>query len=186
MVFLGWIAGFMIKTADLTKFLVQLAALLCAALLFIRIKNSLSYAAPLQVIVTDGEAESLFSIWKWITGDTVYSSSSDIPFAKSHYNWFFYAAYAAISSCCMHFWNLGIDWLPTIGHTVTVALNLLLLLLFIAAARELQFWPTAWGKVTVLAYAVLSVFNPLFGWNSITVRPDVGAVFFEPIVEGRC
>jgi hypothetical protein len=70
--------------------LLGLAAITCLTLAAIRIFYDLSLRQPFQIFTSGLEEEALFSVWKYVHGQPVYSDLFSIPFSGSYFNWLFY------------------------------------------------------------------------------------------------
>ena len=130
-------------------------------------------------MLTGGEEEDLFSIWKFTQGLPVYANPHDIPFAVSTYNWGFYFLYGVVAKFILTWLHLDDVWLPTICRLFTLGLSAVCggLFLLILRGREnaWRFWP----PVLLVIVSFSPLFGPLAGNWPMTTRPDMGAVMFE-------
>jgi hypothetical protein len=142
-------------------------------LMAVRGVNVISFAEPLQLVTSGAEYESLYVIWKYINGLTVYADHTRIPFAGTVYNWLYYAFYGEIAGWILATLSLGDAWLPTITRLITA--TGLVYGSWIAAKLFLEF--PADGNETLkrfgLAFAVLIFFGPMVGFFGIATQPDV-------------
>jgi hypothetical protein len=137
--------------------------------------------ALLPVVTTGCEEEALFSIWKFVQGQPVYSDPSSVPYAISYFNWLFYWLYGSVTKGLLGVLHLDVIWLPTIVRGVTLSLAIGSATIAYAIIHELNAWPARWSKIAKLSFVSLCFFNDLFGEWIATARPDVGALFFELI-----
>ena len=171
--------------ARASKYKVVCIALLWAAagaslaLAAARVFFSISLRHPSQILTSGLEEEALFSIWKFIQGQAVYSDPFFIPFSGSYFNWLFYATYGSLAWLVLHTLRLGPAWIPTITHLISLAFAILCVPVtaFVLRAMDLPWLQrTRWTPWVV---GVLVAFNPLVGWWNITARPDIGALCLE-------
>lgn len=163
-----------------------LAAGLSLVLLAVRVAGCVSFRIPLQLATTGGETESLLVIWKHTQGMPLYSDSSRIPFSAAYYNFLFYRLYGAAAAVIFRITGLSAEWLPTIGHVLT----LIIALGGIAAA----YWAlisicgpgdAAWRRLC-FAYAVFLFAGPQVGFFALSARPDVPALLLEVVAVAWC
>ena len=97
------------------------AAGLGVLLIAVRGYYAISFSEPLQLVTSGAEYESLFVIWKYINGLTVYADHTRIPFAGSFYNWVYYFFYGEVTGAGLNHLSLGDAWLPTVTRLITAA-----------------------------------------------------------------
>lgn len=154
-----------------------LAALLLVAL---RAWHVFSFSAPLHVVTSGFEEESLFALWKFHHGWPIYHDPYAIPYTASYFNWFFYNAYGVFVSTFLSLFNLSEAWIPTLGRLLTLLIVTLgfavtYVLLTYSRARFLS----STYKITAFSLAVLLWFGPLVGYWAMTVRPDLLGLLFD-------
>jgi hypothetical protein len=136
--------------------------------------------SALMPVVTSGcEEEALFSIWKFVQGQPVYSDPSSIPYAISYFNWLFYWSYGVVTKTLLAVFHLDVSWLPTIARGITLSLVVGSAAMAYAIIQQLSAWPLRWGRIAKLSFVSLCFFNEFFGEWIATVRPDLGALFCE-------
>lgn len=156
-----------------------LAALACGALALWRVVLTISLRQPLQILTSGLEEEALFSIWKAVHGQAVYSDPFAIPFAASYFNWLFYAVYGSITALALSAGSLADEWIPTIAHALSLAFALLCIPLSVRLIREVLDLPPRQSFWLGAGTGVLVAFSPLVGWWNLTARPDIGALVLE-------
>jgi len=101
-------------------------AVACTLLLMgVRVADAISLREPLLVITGGAEAENTFAIWRYVRGESAYSSPYVIPFAGSYYNWLYYAAYGEVIGFWQRMLQLADIWQPTIGRLISLAVVIL-------------------------------------------------------------
>ena len=152
------------KNADLA---LAAAATVCGTLMMVRWVAAFRGGA--YVLTSGMEEESLFAIWKWMHGERVYANPFAPPFAISYFNWLYYWSYG--------FWVKGIQALMGLDATAIpgIARGLTLLLTLCGTALIYVFLAPL-HAVRRIAGTVAIALNPLVGFWTVTVRPDVGAL----------
>jgi len=163
-----------------------LAAVACLTLALRRVLFTVSFRQPLQILTSGLEEEALFSIWKSVRGQAVYSDPFSIPFSASYFNWFFYSLYGSTTALILKLLNLTDDWIPTLTHTLSLVLALLCIPLSVLLVRELDVLPPKRSLWMGAGVGVLVAFSPLVGWWNLTARPDIGALFLELLALFLC
>ena len=134
---------------------------------------AISFSEPLQLVTSGAEYESLYVIWKYINGLTVYADHTRIPFAGSFYNWVYYFFYGEVTGTVLKLLSLEDAWLPTITRLITATGTIYGAWI---AARLFREFPAAGddflNKVG-LALAVLIFLGPLMGFFGIATQPDI-------------
>lgn len=156
-----------------------LAAAACGTLALCRIFLTISFRHPLQILTSGLEEEALFSIWKVVRHQEVYSDPFSIPFSASYFNWLFYSVYGSTTALVLKVLSLADEWIPTITHTISLAFALLCIPLSVRLVRELVDLSPGRSWWLGSGTGVLVAFTPLVGWWSLTTRPDIGALFLE-------
>lgn len=134
----------------------------------------------LMPVTTSGcEEEALFSLWKFVQGQPVYTDPGAIPYAVSYFNWLFYWLYGGAAKLGLSVFSLEPAWLPVIARGLTLILTVGCAVVTYAIVREAGIWPRNWRRVTVIGLISLLFFNELFREWIVTTRPDVGGLFFE-------
>jgi hypothetical protein len=174
------------ETSSAFPVLLGLAAAACFVLAFRRVLLNLSFSRPLQMLTTGLEEEALFSIWKFIHGQAVYSDPFAIPFAASYFNWLFYSAYGFTSSVVMELLGLNDEWLPTVTHSISLFLGLLCIPASTFIVRDLVGHSRKRRLLLGLGVGLLVAFNPLSGWWTLSARPDIGALLLEVVALFLC
>ena len=152
--------------SERATFILTIAGACCATLMIVR-WISVFRGGP-YVFTTGAEQESLFSVWKSMRGDKVYPNPFEPPFAASYYNWLFYWSYGCFASAFR-----PLQWsslaLPSTARFLTLALTVASGFLVYALLAPLNF-------VRRIAGSLVIALNPLIGFWSVTVRPDLGAL----------
>lgn len=158
-----------------------LGAILCFALMALRVSNTLDFDQALQLITSGAEWESMFPIWKVINGQALYTDRLKIPYNAVVYNWLFYQSYAAFTGGILNFLSLGDEWLPTVGrHFTLVGIATEIVAAYTIFLRLFED-KNGWTKPFCLAFAIYLATGPLIGWWAFTIRADVWALTFEII-----
>lgn len=155
-------------------------------LLGMRIQGSISWKLPLLVMTSGREEEALFGIWKAANGQDVYAPWDAPPFAASYYNWLFYQFYGAVSACVMKLMELDDVWLPTIAHTLTLALLPILAVCFWRNFTALAIGSSEARRGAVIMLAAIMASGPLMGWWLLAARSDVASLCLELFAFGLC
>lgn len=152
---------------------------LCLALMAVRAFHAISFAEPLQAPTSGAEYESLFAIWKYVHGLTVYADHTRIPFAGSFYNWLYYVFYGEIASAVLAALSLGDAWLPTVTRLIT--LGGIVFGAWMASRTFLALSDPGDRDFRNLgrAFAVLVFFGPLMGFFGMATQPDIWGFAFD-------
>lgn len=145
----------------------------------LRITSVISFNEPLQVQTSGDEYTNLFYIWKATQGLPVYNDRFVVPFTATVYNWLFHESYAAFINGVSNVFTLSDAWQPTLGRILTlIAMSASAIASYFAFSRvsDAQSLPE---KFLCLSFAVYLMFGPLIGFWSMTVRADLGGLFFE-------
>ena len=156
-----------------------LAVVACLVLAICRILLTVSFREPLLILTSGLEEEALFSVWKSVQGQTVYSDPFSIPFSGSYFNWFFYLVYGSTTAFVLRHLELADEWIPTITHTLSLMSAVLCIPLSVLVVRELDVLPAKRSFWLGAGAGVLVAFSPLVGWWNLTTRPDIGALLLE-------
>ncbi|MDH5747903.1 MAG: hypothetical protein OEY85_01200 [Rhodospirillales bacterium] len=155
------------------------SALISVLLMAARSYYAISFFEPLHGMTRGVEYEPLFSIWKYMTGDTVYTDPQRIPFAASFYNWLFYASYGEVARVILALLALGDEWLPTIARLTSLAAS------FAGAALTYYSLRTVFAvrerslRLFVVAVSVFLFFGPLVGFFALATGPDMWPLVFN-------
>ena len=154
-------------------------AILCVLLMAVRSYYSISFHLPLQLMTSGAEYESLYAVWKYINGLTVYANHNRIPFAGSFYNWFYYFFYGEITGAILDVLMLDDAWLPTITRLITIIgaiygafISSKIFCSFSGANKNFT------NKIG-LALAILIFLGPLMGFFGIATQPDIWGFAFD-------
>jgi hypothetical protein len=156
-----------------------LTAVACVSLWLVRTCYAISFVLPYTLLTTGCEEESIFSIWKFVAHQSVYTDPHRIPFASSYFNWGYYLIYGWVARACIYRFHLGDIWIPTIGRLVTIGCTFMTGATFRLALRFLAPGGMFARPLVAWSWTVIAALSPLVGFWSITVRPDVGALLFE-------
>jgi len=157
---------------------VLLATVLLVSLALVRLFSAVSFAEPMHMQTSGAEFESLFVIWKYTQGMTIYSDRYQPPYNAVVYNWLFYESYGLFTKTVMTALSLRDAWLPTVARFWTLfAVATSAICAYLAFAKISAAHHTA--RVLVAGFALLVAAGPLMGFWAFTVRPDVWAVAFE-------
>ena len=158
---------------------VLFASGMCLLLFSLRVYGAISFREPLQVTTSGVEADALFSIWKCTHQQTVFTSPFNVPYTASTYNWLFYYFYGVSARVIMAIGHLNDPWLPTVCRLITLMLAIGVAGAFWQLVGLCRLWPSDTDWVLKVGYSILAVFNPLFGFWLISVRPDICATLLE-------
>lgn len=148
-------------------------------LMAVRAFHAISFSEPLQLTTSGAEYESLYAIWKYLNGHSVYADHTRIPFAGSFYNWIYYAFYGEITRLIMAAFSLGDDWLPTVTRLITMSgivygawISARLFMALVARGNDDM-------ERLGLAFALLLFFGPLMGFFGMATQPDIWGFAFD-------
>lgn len=161
-----------------TRLLVP-AGLICLALLALRIAGAFSFRRPFLEVTSGCEEEALFSLWKVMVKEPLFTDWSYPPYAVSYYNWAFYWFYGLPWRWLRTGVAWDSAWLPSIARWMTLGFAFGSAWLAGRIVSQRGWWPTNWRNAAKLAFCVLAVANPVTGFFAFTARPDVGSLFFE-------
>ena len=88
------------------SYIALISSLSGAILMTVRFSNLISLNEPLQITASGAEYESLYVIWKYIQGLTIFVDHFRIPFAGTFYNWLYYAFYGELSGSILKILDL--------------------------------------------------------------------------------
>lgn len=156
--------------------LLGIAFFVCLAV--VRLYFAISFTTPLQIQTSGAEFESLFVVWKYVQGLTVYNDRYQPPYNAAMYNWLFYESYGFFTKIAMSVLDLRDAWLPTAARFLT-----LFAVATVATGAYLAFVKASAAigaaRLVAAAFALLLAAGPLIGFWMFTVRPDVWALAFE-------
>ncbi|MCS5712139.1 hypothetical protein [Candidatus Berkiella aquae] len=167
------------KIDSLGPFFLNLGAWVALLLVALRFAQVFSFSAPMHVITSGFEEESLFALFKVAHGLPVYTDPHQLPFTATYFNWFFYAFYGKLTTFVIHVFHLNDAWIPTIGRLITFAIVSAGFVLTYRLLRSLQ------QQKLAFSLSVLLWYGPLIGFWSMTVRPDLLGLFFDACA-GAC
>jgi hypothetical protein len=147
--------------------------LACLALLGTRGYFAISFLEPLQGQTRGAEYESLFPIWKAMTGRTLYTEITKIPYNGIYYNWLYYVAYAGISKVVLGLFALDHAWLPTVTRIFTLIGAVTGAVFMHLSAVRLLALTDAWQKWVSASLAASVFLGPLCGYFAIATTPDI-------------
>lgn len=156
-----------------------LGAAFCLVLMGLRLGGVVWFSEAMQAPTSGWEEESLFALWKAVTGADVYADGQRIPYAISFFNWLFYETYGGVVGDGLAILSLGVEWLPTAARLLTMLGVVTGAVLCHASLVTVA--PPVGRAGTVLAgcFAVLVFAGPLVGFFAMTARPDVWGTVFE-------
>ncbi len=172
-------AGATTSPLDASTRIVFPAGLICFALLAFRIAGSFSFRKPFLQVTSGCEEEVLFSLWKVMVKEPLFTDGSALPYALSYYNWLFYLFYGLPLRWLRAVVSWDPSWLPSIARWTTFGFTAGSAGLAGLIASRRGWWPTGWGTPAKAAFCVLAAANPVTGFFAFTARPDMGALFFE-------
>lgn len=164
----------------LSVWLIGLAALSGLVLMGLRLSWVFLRSDPLLTGTSGFEEEALFSIWKFKEGLPVYSPLDQAPFSGSYFNGLFYLLYGGTVVCGQDLFHLADVWLPALTRGLTFTLFLGIGVVVFWLGRRVL----AVRSGAVLLFGLLFVGSPLFGWWTMTTRPDIAALTIELILLG--
>ncbi|MEX0694528.1 MAG: hypothetical protein WD075_08805 [Rhodospirillales bacterium] len=158
---------------------------LMGLLMAVRLYLIISFAEPLQIITSGDEQASLFSVWKAVNDQAVYTDPTRSPYTMSFFNGLFYYSYGLWTSFWLATLSLSDSWLPTVSRFfsllgVAAAWLSLTRLLQISGARVCGNTDIISRLMPPACASVLCI-GPLMGFWAFTVRPDLWALVFEII-----
>ena len=167
--------------SKLASYIAIISALVCAVLFFARLYYAVSFFEPLQTSTSGAEYESLYVIWKYINGMTIYSDHMKIPFAGTFYNWLYYVFYGELTGGILAALDLADSWIPTITKLITVAgtfvgVGITYLTFGLIASNETgaPLWPALKAS-----FAIFLFMGPLVGFFGMAAQPDIWAMVFD-------
>lgn len=148
-------------------------------LMAVRAFYAISLLEPLQLTTSGAEYESLYAIWKYVNGLTVYADHTRIPFAGSFYNWVYYAFYGETARLVIVTLSLSDYWLPTVTRLTTMGgivygawISARLFVALVARGNDDV-------KRLGLTFALLLFFGPLMGFFGMATQPDIWGFAFD-------
>jgi hypothetical protein len=154
-------------------------AFLCVLLMMVRSFYAVSFTIPLQLVTSGAEYESLYVIWKYINGLTVYADHNLIPFAGSFYNWLYYLFYGEISGALLEYLSLEDAWLPTMTRLITLTGTIYGVWITTRLFWSIPQVSNGFLKKLALAFATLIFLGPLVGFFGIATQPDIWGFAFD-------
>jgi len=148
-------------------------ASLCVFLMVVRGYYAISFFAPLQLVTSGAEYESLYVVWKYINGLTVYADHTKIPFAGTFYNWLYYSLYGEVTGGILEIFSLDDAWLPTITRLITITGIIYGAWITANVFSQVSSVGNDFLKKTGLAFAALIFLGPLMGFFGIATQPDI-------------
>ena len=152
-------------------------------LLVLRFSWTFIRDTPLITGTSGFEEEALFSLWKCIQGQPVYTALNQSPFSGSYFNGLFYLLYGWLSQAAMSWTSLSEAWLPWFTRATTFALFLLTCGLLLRLMRSLL---RGGGEQAssrgALVFTLFFATSPLLGWWIMTTRPDIAGLGAEVLL----
>ncbi len=158
---------------------VVLAVGLSLLLMGLRVSSAVSFAEPIHLQTSGAEYESLYSIWRYVHGMTVYTDRYQPPFNLVIFNWLFYESYGLFTKAVTELLGLGDAWIPTVARLFSFLAIAATGLVAFAAFRLVMVAETPAARLVAAGFALLLAFGPLTGFWVITVRPDNWAMAME-------
>jgi hypothetical protein len=165
----------------LISIIALMSAFLGVLLMCIRIWYACSFSEPIQSTTSGWEAESLYSMWKYVNGMDIYTDKHAVPYAASVYNWLYYQFYGIIIRQTLSLFSLSAWWIPTIGRFITLAGVLVGCCVCYVSFRKMLTTKGSSITLIVLSFSLLVFIGPLVGFWGFTVRPDVWSFTLEVI-----
>src|SRR5436190_10388909 len=117
----------------------------------------------LSRLTTSGcEEEALFPIWKFATGQTVYSDAHAMPFSVSYFNWLFFLVYGGAAKIFVALLHLDFQAVPIIARLVTLGFALASIGILYRLFGLLNL-PLISSRSHRLAASIFLIINPLTG-----------------------
>jgi hypothetical protein len=159
-----------------------ISALVCVTLFFVRLYYAVSFFEPLQTSTSGAEYESLYVVWKYINGMTIYADHMKIPFAGTFYNWLYYVFYGELTGGILAAFDLADSWIPTITKLITVAGTLagvgIAYLTFGLIAPNEPAPSSSWLALRI-SFSIFLFMGPLVGFFGMAAQPDIWAMVFD-------
>ena len=171
-----------VRLTNLPNTIFIVSSIASLLLCVLRVVANISILHPIHTYTTGYEENSLFDVWKWAKDIQVYTNAHEIPFSAAYFNWFFYSFYGFFTK---HFFYICGDasscdqWLPTVCRLVSFSLCLIGISVLSHTMRIVSC-----RRIPLVFCALCASYvflGPLVGFNAITCRPDIGALFFEGI-----
>lgn len=155
------------------------AAALAVVLMGLRLFSAISLSEPIHAVTSGWEQESLFAMWKYVSGQPVYTDPYSLPFGIAFFNWLFYESYGTFITTVLH--GLGLDdaWIPTVGRSFTIIGLVAGTVIARQCLRTLLTPRSSLFEALCWASAVYIMFGPLIGYWGMTVRSDVWGMVFD-------
>ena len=161
------------------SFLALASAGLGVVLMGLRAYHAISFTEPLQLATSGAEYESLYVLWKYLNGLTLYVDHHKIPFAGTFYNWLYYGFYGEILKWSLISLSLGDEWIPTVTRLISS------FGMVFGTWASYQCFCELGGNLSTdlrrlsLAFALFLFFGPLMGFFGIATAPDIWGVAFD-------
>ncbi len=126
--------------------------------------------SSLQTDVYGREEESLFALWKFIRGESVFVNPLEIPYTASFFNYLFYTVYGYWTEALQRLFGLEDLWLTTLGRSCSFSFAVLAAMCTYLCLRALKA-----SKSLALLGACYLLTAPIVGINAFTTRPDIAS-----------
>jgi len=153
-----------------------ISAIISVVLMMTRTYHAVSFDIPLQGPTRGGEFETVYSIWLYVQGLTVYRDPGKIPFIASFYNWMFYVSYGEIVRFFLWVLSLEDAWLPTITRLTT--LGGCVIGTVVSSQIYIKHSCITDRPFVLIAgsFSVLTFLGPLVGFHGISTTSDIWAM----------
>lgn len=155
------------------------SAFIGVLLMIVRIWHAFSFSEPLQLTTSGWEEDSLYAMWKYVTGRKIYSDRHIIPYALSVFNWLFYQSYGFFIKTFVLLFSLSTAWIPTVGRFFTLVGSLTGVFVCYASFVNVLRIKDSVLKMMAVSFSLMVFLGPLVGFWAFTVRPDVWSFVFE-------
>ena len=164
-------SAFLLKAAI---WLGWIAVAVNVALMAARAATAISFSEPLFVVTSGAEEDSALSFWKYIEGRTVFEDPHRLPFVGAAYNWLYYAFYGEAIRPILRVFDLGYEWLPTIGRYVSIVITAICAGVAVFTLRRIG--PTESGlRQHLILFGLFLFLGPLVGFWAISLNVELAA-----------
>ena len=145
----------------------------------IRLSYLISFTYPVHAVTSGFEQESLFALWKFVKGMTLYSNPYSPPYSIAFFNWLYYQTYGPFTSTLLNILQLGDDWIPAVSRWMSLigaSIGSFMAYKAMVAVTETQ---SNTMRQLCLCLAIYLMFGPLVGFWAFTIRPDIWGMVFD-------